>query len=675
MRVARDCANMRRMNALQRRLTSLASITLLVGLAHAAACATGTDPDASSGVGGANVASTSAGGEGGGTGGTAPVFPCGIDCSSIKTDACHVGVCNEATGVCEVVDAKEGTLCEDGLFCTAFDYCQKGICVPGPPNDCGVATEACQQVVCDEASKSCKPELQSDGSSCTDPNNLCTVNGKCQNGVCVGEENDCFFASVPSECFVAVCNPKNGQCEPVPGNDGASCTDSNDLCSVGNTCAAGKCEGGSPKDCSKASAGCALGVCDPKSGQCVKDMLADKEACNDLDACTTGEICNFAQNTCGGGSALTMCKDDDGCCPANCTGANDSDCTVQLAAGADQTCILRADGTVRCWGTNTYGQLGTGNKTSSYVPVKALVTGAVSLGVGNGHACAAHDDGTVSCWGYNSYGQLGDGTKTNSLTPIKVKGLTGAVQVVAGDYFTCARLSSGTIQCWGDNTNGQLGNGTKVQSGTPVTVLSITSATALGAGYRHACAIHSSGDVTCWGRNSYGQLGDGTTGSATDKTSPGAAAVVTNATALALGYDMSCARLSTGTVSCWGRNNYGQLGNGTMTDSATPVTVSGLTGAATVGASNNAVCAGLNDGTARCWGYNFYGQLGNGLKTSSSTPVVVSEVTKVRTLDGGTSHACALSRGNLRCWGRNGSGQLGVGTNVDQPTPVSVFGW
>ena len=132
---------------------------------------------------------------------------------------------------------------------------------------------------------------------------------------------------MPDDCHESVCNPQNGQCEPVPGNEGQPCTDANDLCTVNKTCASGVCQGGVAKDCSQLTQGCVLGVCDVNTGQCTTQNLNNGDPCDDLNPCTTGELCN--NGACSGGTPVTACQNGDQCCPSNCTPQNDTDCAIQ----------------------------------------------------------------------------------------------------------------------------------------------------------------------------------------------------------------------------------------------------------------------------------------------------------------------------------------------------------
>ena len=90
----------------------------------------------------------------------------------------------------------------------------------------------------------------------------------------------------------------------------------------------------------------------------------------------------------------------------------------------------------------------------------------------------------------------------------------GVGLITAGEYHTCVILDDGSVSCWGYNYNGQLGDGTTTNRNTPNQTASLgvgRTAVAIAAGDIHTCAILDDGSVSCWGGNYDGQLGDGTT--------------------------------------------------------------------------------------------------------------------------------------------------------------------
>ena len=147
-----------------------------------------------------------------------------------------------------------------------------------------------------------------------------------------------------------------------------------------------------------------------------------------------------------------------------------------IAAASSTTCALLSNGSVKCWGSNSVGQLGDGTTNpSSSLPVSASgLSGVTVLSGGNFHVCALLPDGAARCWGANASGQLGNGTSTFSSTPTPqaVLGVSGAIGVAAGGAHSCALLANGSATCWGDNSSAQLG--TTAVSGmslSPVPVL------------------------------------------------------------------------------------------------------------------------------------------------------------------------------------------------------------
>jgi alpha-tubulin suppressor-like RCC1 family protein len=357
------------------------------------------------------------------------------------------------------------------------------------------------------------------------------------------------------------------------------------------------------------------------------------------------------------------------------------------ASNGSHTCALLSNGTVKCWGHNSFGELGNGTTTnaptSTPVSVSGL-TGAVAISVGGEFSCAALANGTAKCWGLNSSGQLGNNSLVDSSTPVVVGGTTtplaNVVAVSAGNgAHACAALSNGTAKCWGRNDEGQLGNGTLVDSSTPLAVSGgLTGVVAISAGGIHSCAMLSNGTAKCWGRNAEGQLGSGN-GNFTDSKVPVIVSGLTNAVAISAGGFHTCVLVANGVPKCWGYNGNGGLGNnGATGNSPIPVNVSGITGlnsGVPISAGDQDGCAVLGNGTARCWGRNNFGQLGNGTTTNAPTPVLVSGLTNVVATDAGSSHSCAmLGNGTVKCWGSNNFGQLGNGGTTDSHTPVLVGG-
>src|SRR5262249_8686444 len=146
-----------------------------------------------------------------------------------------------------------------------------------------------------------------------------------------------------------------------------------------------------------------------------------------------------------------------------------------ISAGNNHTCARIADGTARCWGANTFGQLGDDSTTSRPMPVTVIKLGVplpsvVAIAAGGNHTCALISNSLPQCWGLNTFGQLGDGTTSPSETPVSVSGLNFALSIAAGTSHTCAVVESGVARCWGANAVGQLGDQTTNNSSVPTTV-------------------------------------------------------------------------------------------------------------------------------------------------------------------------------------------------------------
>jgi alpha-tubulin suppressor-like RCC1 family protein len=297
--------------------------------------------------------------------------------------------------------------------------------------------------------------------------------------------------------------------------------------------------------------------------------------------------------------------------------------TAGISAGSGFTCVVLSSGGIKCWGENDHGQIGNGSMDDQTVPVDVSgLSGAASLSLGLDHACAGNSSGAF-CWGLNAYGQLGNGTTTDSGTPVEVTDIVSMPNHLgAGDNHMCLAYG-GMVRCWGYNHYGQLADGTNVDRNVPTVGINFAghTATFLTAGSNHTCAALSGGPVKCWGCNSFGQLGDRST---IDRGSPVDVLGLTNAAGLDAGGDFTCAVTSSGGVRCWGFNAFGMLGDGTSTDSNIPVDVTGLDGGvSSISSGLHHACAVLETGTVKCWGDNQYGQLGDGTNEDRWTPVDV----------------------------------------------------
>jgi alpha-tubulin suppressor-like RCC1 family protein len=187
---------------------------------------------------------------------------------------------------------------------------------------------------------------------------------------------------------------------------------------------------------------------------------------------------------------------------------------VQLEAGSSHTCGLSSTGSIYCWGSNSFGQLGVNSLSSSTIPTLAVQPEGVVfafISTGMSHTCAVATNGDAYCWGLNQNGQLGDGSSTNQLVPTRVSGTASFTRIAAGDSHSCATTATGTAFCWGFNIVGQLGTGGGASSTTPVAVsLPVgTSFSTITAGSSHSCATSSQGPTYCWGWNNGSQLGNG----------------------------------------------------------------------------------------------------------------------------------------------------------------------
>lgn len=274
----------------------------------------------------------------------------------------------------------------------------------------------------------------------------------------------------------------------------------------------------------------------------------------------------------------------------------------------------------------------------------------------------------------SGYEKCGAGSSCCPKTTPSPPTLQPGSSLAAGSNHSCAISTSGALKCWGSNGSGKLGDDTTDDHSAAVSVQGLAAgAVAVGCGDIHTCALLSNGSVSCWGGNNVGQLGDGS--NAGHKTANPVSGLGSGVIALAVGKEFACAIVAGGNVKCWGANDVGQLGDDSNDEADTPVDVTALPHPAlALAAGATHMCALLDDGSVYCWGSNDRGQLGDGTVVERDVPTAVASLpTNVVAISAGFSHTCVRTADKkVLCWGSDGSGQLGDGSGNDSYAPVEA---
>ncbi|MBI5517090.1 MAG: hypothetical protein HY909_25145 [Deltaproteobacteria bacterium] len=279
---------------------------------------------------------------------------------------------------------------------------------------------------------------------------------------------------------------------------------------------------------------------------------------------------------------------------------------ASISVGLSHSCLREESGEVWCWGLNSSGELGLGRCIEQHraefpsdqestleglrvpeLPPMVQVSSASMYNAG------FTSDGTIWTWGGgNCMDPLFPG-----LLPRRPRHAVGAEQrahvpgitmISAGADALCIRTLLGIVQCLGANQFGTLGDGTTTDRSNFGPVQGLDEVTALGGRMESFCAVRRDGSLWCWGNNEYGQLGAGR-GDETClgpsfrhalsirpvpcRRRPTRVPLPAPVVRMALGGSHACAALSDDSLWCWGRNEYGEVGDGTLVERWLPVRI------------------------------------------------------------------------------------------------------
>lgn len=368
------------------------------------------------------------------------------------------------------------------------------------------------------------------------------------------------------------------------------------------------------------------------------------------------------------------------------------------AFGSGHSCAVTMSKNLACWGWNDDGQLGLNDRLNRNKPELVLageqggmlLSNVAKVAVGRDNTCALTLNGDVYCWGLGAFNGTG-AVVTDALTPVRVltgeqadiSGFLSGVKTISMGYnFTCASTNIGDVYCWGNGGNGRLGYGGTASSNIPKKVVGgmqggahLTDVKSVDVGRATACAVTNAGDVLCWGDargagvNTTGNL---LTPARTLSGAQGGDVFLKNVDQIGVGWNRTCALVTTGNVFCWGDGSSSSLGHGLMEQKLTPVKVLGgeqgglyLENITQLSCGFNHACAISSSRELYCWGSNQTQLPGKILDISGQT------ITDAFSIAAGPVHSCYTRvNGDVYCWGSNTTGQIGSGAAPGYSTVV-----
>lgn len=410
-----------------------------------------------------------------------------------------------------------------------------------------------------------------------------------------------------------------------------------------------------------------------------------------------------------------------------------------LACGAFHCCaLINTTKKIKCWGNNGSGQLGYGdtnnrgdmtNEMGKNLPAVDLGSLGINfpkeISLGGAHTCIIFTNQSVKCWGSNTWGQLGLGDATNrgdkddslgdKLPFLKFGKSRKLMKLLSNARSNCVLFEDGKVACFGYNLHGELGIGNNIPKGANpndmddnlqlinfgenLTVDSIH----LGSSAWHACIIANNGyGVKCWGYNYFGQLGyPDLVDRGDNENEMGESLPFVDINLLKrqkilnvfVGYSHSCMILDDASTRCFGSNLFGQFGTGSNEKSNSVISSSPTNwgnGLHTriISMGEFFMCGLLSNSAIKCVGKNDVGQLGQGdtlnrgRNAAGDNLLIVSLGSShwVRNVSSGNAHSCLLlDNYRVKCFGMNdhpfyNGGYLGLGDTNNRGDEANEMG-
>ncbi len=345
-----------------------------------------------------------------------------------------------------------------------------------------------------------------------------------------------------------------------------------------------------------------------------------------------------------------------------------------IAAGNTHSLLIKPNGQVYAWGSNTSGEIGDGTNTQRLNPVFSQFD-FLEVAAGNGFSLGITEWGGLVSWGKNDKGQLGLALTENRNFGTVV-GDFGKWRTVAAGYDHAFGIDySGQLWAWGNNHDGELGIGSFIDQSYPQQVGSGNNWISVAAGKYFTIALQADGSLWGWGLNSNYQLGLGNTSSG-HNTPVQIGSTSDHWKSIAVGSGHVLALKDDGSIYAWGLNDQGQVGdNGYPAVRKSYIKVSSGP-YKTISAGDHHSLAIKADGSLYAWGDNSKGELSfTSSTTRKLTPSHVGSGKDWQYISAGGYYSIALKAdGSLVTWGSNGSGQLGIGNNTaNQYAAVKPF--